>query len=267
MLAKKRLASLLVLLQRRREHGVARRHVGERGRRHLAQVAQRLLEQAGQRLAVVDPGRAALVQVALEGRVAAHRVVPRQPVEHDRREGIRLAHPRHAHHGDIGAHHLLRVDDGLRHAGAARGEQEFADRLRLDGVDGLRHCIGRLGRDQLGPRQRLHLRRRLVDVDQQHAFEIERGQGAGVDLAVLHEDQAGPDEVEDVFQLGMVLAHHRIGRRHRRNRRARLHGGHGEQRELDGVRGQDHHRPCRDRSRGRAAPASPNQPAAWPRHR
>ena len=61
-------------------------------------------------------------------------------------------------------------------------------------------------------------------------------------LAVLHEHQARLDQVEDVFQLGVILAHHRIGRRHRRERRARLHRRHRQQRELDRVRRQDHHR-------------------------
>ena len=77
---------------------------------------------------------------------------------------------------------------------------------------------------------------------QQHALQVQRRQRAGIDLAVLHEHHAGLDQVEDVTQLGVVLAHHRVGRRHRRQRRARLHGGHREQRELDRVRGQDHHR-------------------------
>jgi hypothetical protein len=43
----------------------------------------------------------------------------------------------------------------------------------------------------------------LVDMDQQHALEIEGGQRAGVDLAVLHENQAGLDQVEDIFELGV----------------------------------------------------------------
>ena len=142
----------------------------------------------------------------------------------------------------VGAHHLLGVDHRLGHAGAARGEQEFADRLGIDLLDRARDGVGRPGGHKLAPRQRLHLRRRLVDMHQQHALEVQRRQRAGIDLAVLHEHQAGLHEVEDVAQLGVVLAHHRVGRRHRRQRRARLHGGHREQRELDGVRGQDHHR-------------------------
>ena len=79
-------------------------------------------------------------------------------------------------------------------------------------------------------------------MDQQHAIEIEVVQRIGVDLTVLHEHQAGLDQVEDVFQLGVILAHHRVGRRHRRERRARLHRGHRQQRELDRVRRQDHDR-------------------------
>jgi hypothetical protein len=40
-------------------------------------------------------GGAALSEVALEGRVPADRVIPRQPIQHDRR---RIAGPAHARH-------------------------------------------------------------------------------------------------------------------------------------------------------------------------
>jgi hypothetical protein len=79
-------------------------------------------------------------------------------------------------------------------------------------------------------------------MDQQHAIEVEVVQRIAVDLTVLHEHQAGPDQVEDILQLGVILAHHRVGRRHWRERRPRLHRGHRQQRELDRVRRQDHHR-------------------------
>jgi len=84
--------------------------------------------------------------------------------------------------------------------------------LGLDLLDRSRHRVGRRGRDQLAPGQRLHLGRRLVDMDQQHAFKIERGQGTRIDLAILHEHHAGLDQVEDVAELRVVLAHHRISR-------------------------------------------------------
>jgi hypothetical protein len=77
---------------------------------------------------------------------------------------------------------------------------------------------------------------------QQHAVQVQSGQRVGIDLAILHEDKAGPDQVEDIFQLGVIAAHHRIGRRHRGERRSRLHRRHRKQRELDRVRRQDHHR-------------------------
>ena len=50
------------------------------------------------------------------------------------------------------------------------------------------------------------------------------------------------DQVEDVAQLDMVLAQQRIGRRHRRGRRAGLHRGHGHQRMFDRVAAEDGHR-------------------------
>ncbi|MEY3327547.1 MAG: hypothetical protein RLZZ115_428, partial [Cyanobacteriota bacterium] len=39
---------------------------------------------------------------------------------------------------------------------------------------------------------------------------------------VLHQHHGGLDQAEQVLQLGVVLAHQRIGGRHRRGRQARL---------------------------------------------
>ena len=69
------------------------------------QVAQRLVEQAGLRPAIVDIKRAAIRQQRVEQRVAAHRVVPRHPVEVHARRFIRPARARLPTHGDVGAHH------------------------------------------------------------------------------------------------------------------------------------------------------------------
>src|SRR5262245_56022432 len=77
---------LIVLLERSSQHGIACRHIGVVAGRDLREIAQALLQQPGQWLAVVDIGRAAVGEVALECGVAAHRVIPRQPVEHDARE-------------------------------------------------------------------------------------------------------------------------------------------------------------------------------------
>src|SRR5206468_7134806 len=48
-----------------------------------------------------------------------------------------------------------------------------------------------------------------------------------------------PDQVEEIFELEMILAHQRIGRRYRGRRQARLHRGLRHQRMLDRIAGQD----------------------------
>ena len=47
---------------------------------------------------------------------------------------------------------------------------------------------------------------------EQYAREVERRESARVDFAILHEHQPGPDQVNDVTQLGVILAHQRVGR-------------------------------------------------------
>ena len=53
---------------------------------------------------------------------------------------------------------------------------------------------------------------------------------------------AGLDQVEQIFQLDVILAHQRIGRRHRRRRQARLHRRLRHQRVLDRIAGENRDR-------------------------
>ena len=151
--------------------------------------------------------------------------------------GIARAHLHH--HRRIGAHHLLRVDDGLGHAGRARGEQQLADGIGRDLrnrlLDRFRHRrCGEIGKghalDALAGPQHMN------DGD---AGEIERLQRLLEGRPVLHHHDRRLDQVEEIFELEMILAHQRIGRRHRRGRQARLHRGLRHQRVLDRIAGQD----------------------------
>ena len=77
------------------------------------------------------------------------------------------------------------------------------------------------------------------DVHDGDAGEIDRLQRLLKGRAVLHHHDGGLDQVEQIFEFGVILAHQRIGRRHRRGRQACLHRGLRHQRVLDGIAGED----------------------------
>jgi len=81
-------------------------------------------------------------------------------------------------------------------------------------------------------------------MDHGDAREVERGERLGVGRPILHHHHGGLDEIEDVSELGVVLAHQRIGRRHRRRRQPRLHRGLRDKRVLDGIGAEDRDRPA-----------------------
>ena len=158
---------------------------------------------------------------------------------------VRIARPHLHHHRGIGAHHLLGVDDGLGHPGRARGEQQLADGIRRDLRDRLLDLFGHRRCREIGEGDALDAFAGTRDMDDGDAVEIERLQRLLEGRAVLHHHHLRLDQVEQVFQLDVVLAHQRIGRRHRGCRKPRLHRGLRHQRMLDRIAGED-----RDRTAG-----------------
>ncbi len=76
-------------------------------------------------------------------------------------------------------------------------------------------------------------------MDDGHAIEIKRSQRLLEGRPVLHHHHRRLDQAEQVFQLLMIMAHQRIGRRHRRRRQPRLHRRLRHQRMFDGIAGED----------------------------
>ena len=104
----------------RQQHLEALRHVEIDGRRDVAQIAHSRLDGAGQRLAFVDIERAAIVEHEAEIVVAAEGVVPRQPIEQDRRLVAQERRVRRAIIAWLAHSMQLRVDHAFRLAGRAR---------------------------------------------------------------------------------------------------------------------------------------------------
>ena len=83
--AEETLAQRRVVAQVGQQHLKAFRHVEVDRRCDLAQVSHGCLDGAGHRLAFVDIERAAIDEHQSEIMVAAERVVPRRPLDQDRR--------------------------------------------------------------------------------------------------------------------------------------------------------------------------------------
>jgi len=71
------------------------------------------------------------------------------------------------------------------------------------------------------------------------AVEIERFQRLRKSRAILHHHHGRLDQVEQIFELEVILAHQRIGRRNRNRRKPCLHCGLRHQRMFDRIAGQD----------------------------
>ena len=87
-----------------------------------------------------------------------------------------------------------------------------------------------LGRGQFGEARRGAVVRHVVGDHDLDAVEIERLERAREPRAAFDEDHRRPHQVEHEFELGVVAAYQRIGRRHRRHRhthrqRAETHRG------------------------------------------
>jgi len=74
-------------------------------------------------------------------------------------------------------------------------------------------------------------------------FEFKRGERFGERAGVRDVDQARRQQGRDMLELGVVLALERIGDRNRRHGNAGGVAGEREQRVIDAVGGQNHHRP------------------------
>ena len=171
--------------------------------------------------------------------VAAGGVMPGRPVDDHRRfvlhEGERL--PKHHL---IGAPHALRVDDAFRNAGAARGEQEFRNRVGADSVMRGVDLCGRRGAELVE-----HCRA-LERVARHHDFDTFRNDGlnrARECIAIGGEYESGRDQFNNRAQPAKIFRHQRIGRRDRRIGNAGIKRTEAKQRVLDIVAGKDYDGP------------------------
>jgi len=196
------------------QEGEAERHVEIERRRYLAERGERALDEPGHRLAVIDIERAAVAQHEVEIVVGAERMVPRQPVDDDRRPR-RQEGPELRDHLLVGAQHRLRVDDALGQSGRARGEENLRHR-----VGARRRMGGVRRRARAGRRQRGEFRRAGGRIDR-------------------HDDL----QRDDVAQFGEILRQARIGDRDRHHRHADMQRAERQQRVVDAVLRQDDDRP------------------------
>ncbi len=230
-----------VVLEIRQEHLEALGHVDIEGGGDLAQVAHRFADLGCRRPAVVDVQRAAVPQDQADVVVAAGGVVPGQPVDHDR--WLVLQECQHGRdHRLIAAQHALGVDHRLGHAGGAGGEQELGDSVGADpGRGRLDPARGR-GCEQIGKGRRSSPGRRIG----RHR-DLGRGRHGGLDRSFIcgpggGEDQAGPDELDDLAQLAEVVGDQRVGGRDRSVGNPDVLRGERQQRMLEIVAREDRER-------------------------
>ena len=121
---------MLVGAQVRHEAFESAGHVEKERGRDFPQIADRFFERAGHGTAVVDVERAAVVDGEADIVIAAESVIPRGPIDEDRRF---VDEERQAvgDHLLIAAPHSLRVDHALRHPGRAGSEKEFDDGIAV----------------------------------------------------------------------------------------------------------------------------------------
>ena len=99
-----------------------------------------LRDQTGHRFALVDIKRAAVAQHHVEVVVRTEGVVPRQPVDDDRRM-LFQERPGRSRALLVRAHHALRVNDALGLAGRSRREQDFRNRIGPHAGEGLGDAV------------------------------------------------------------------------------------------------------------------------------
>ncbi len=189
------------------------------------------------RPAFVDVIRSAVVQNQPEIVIAPEGVVPRQPIAQHRRI-IRHERQHGAHDFLIAAQHALRVDDALRRARGAGGEQKLRDGIRTDG--GVR-AIDSIGggavfehREGGGAQSTGIAADHQLRIARHHGFDRFAKRRAG-----RNKNQPRRQDLENQPQLAEIEGNQRIGRRDRRERNARVHGAESERGMLQIVAGKN----------------------------
>ncbi len=187
-----------------------------------------------------------MAQHHVEVVVAAEGVVPGKPV-HQRQRLLGEEWPALQRLLLVRREHAVGVDDALRQSGRSGSEQDFRDHAGAGRGGGLLD-------DGAGRRAR-------EIVEQRHAFEIgavaarhdfggaaDRRQRVRERRGVGDVNEAGLEQLGDVLQLRKVLALQRVGDRDRRDRNAGGVARKHQQRMVDRIRRQDHHRALRRKS-------------------
>ena len=222
---------------------IALGHVEIDRRRNLLQIAHGLLDAAGHRLALVEIHRAAIVQRQPDIVIAAEGVIPRQPVDDDRRLVLQ-ERQRLAQHHLVGADHALGIDDRLWIAGRARRQQEFRDRVRADGLVHRVEAADATAQPS-GPPARS--RRGRARAPYEAAISVPKGHVGGQRIGefrgVVGEDEARRQQLHQIAELAVVPRHQRIGRRYRTEGNAGIERAERDQCVIDRVAGENDDRP------------------------
>ena len=236
--SKEFLPQACIVAQIGQQRFIALRHVEIDRRRNLLEIAHGLLDAAGHRLALVEIHRATIVQREPDIVIAAKGVIPRQPVDDDRRLVLQKRQ-RLAQHHLVGADHALGVDDRLRITGRARCQQEFCDRVRADDL---------VHRVEMWMQRRSHQIRQGGDVAAGHDAVRCRdfgtgghvgGQRIGEFRGVVGEHEAGRQQLHQIAELAVVPRHQRIGRRYRTEGNAGIKRAERDQCVIDRVAGEN----------------------------
>ncbi|MNM38855.1 hypothetical protein D3C81_496210 [compost metagenome] len=239
---KKALPELRVHFQRRHELLPALGHGQVSGGGDFAKVAQGLRKVLGGWLAIINVKAATVVQHDTDVMAAPKGVIPRQPINQQRRfkgelrEGL-------AEHLLIRTKHLLGGDDRLGQSCRTGREQELGNRRRLHRLESL-VGIGALGLPQQlverqvvapwqAPRRQQH--RRICSDDSLD--------GSGIGIAVGGEDQPRFKGRHNVPELVEIPRNRRVSRRNRAVRNAAVHRRTGQLQVLQIIAREDHQRP------------------------
>ena len=171
-------------------------------------------------------------------------MVPGQPVDEHRRNFV-IERDLLNVHLLIGAQHPVGIDYPFRHAGGPGGEEVFRRRIGIDGGERGIHGARRRGSPELVDLRGVSPRGSIRAIEDFGAAKIHGVQNLFEHPAAGHVDQSRLHQLVDQLHLGEVPAHQRIGRGHRRDGNADLHGRQRQKSVIDGIARQQHHRPLR----------------------